>query len=76
MRHNPMYMSDYIKQLDSILTSGNRKLLIDAGTISHEQALEKARLEYRKYQENTLSPVEEEYLLTIKNVEKKVKSCQ
>ena len=65
-----MYMSDYIKQLDSILTSGNRKLLIDAGTISHEQALEKVRLEYRKYQENTLSPVEKEYIKSVRNIGK------
>ena len=70
IEHKPMYMSDYIKQLDSILTSGNRKLLIDAGTISHEQALEKARSEYRKYQENTLSPVEKEYIKSVRNIGK------
>jgi len=69
-----MYMSDYIKQLDSILTSSNRKLLIDAGTISHEQALEKARLEYRKYQENTLSPVEKEYIKNVRNIGKIAKN--
>ena len=73
IEHKPMYMSDYIKQLDSILTSGNRKLLTDAGSISHERALEKARKEYYKYQEITLSSVEKEYLKTIKNVGKIVK---
>ncbi len=71
IEHKPMYMSDYIKQLDSILTSGNRKLLMDAGNISHEQALEKAREEYRKYQINTLSTVETEYIKSIGKIAKK-----
>jgi hypothetical protein len=71
IEHKPMYMSDYIKQLDSILTSGNRKLLIDAGNISHEQALEKAREEYLKYQTNTLSTVETEYIKSIGKIAKK-----
>ena len=73
IEHKPMYMSDYVTQLDSILTSGNRKLLTDAGSISHDQAMKKAKDEYRKYQEITLSPVEEEYLKSIKEVEKEAK---
>ena len=52
---------------------GNRKLLIGAGSISHDQAMKKAKDEYRRYQAITLSPVEEEYLKSIKGVEKEVK---
>ena len=66
MRHVPMYMSDYIHQLDSILSSSGQKLLDHAGSVSHQQAVDKATEEYRKWQENTLSPVEEAYLETIK----------
>lgn len=73
IEHRPMYMSDYVSQLDSILTSGNRKILMGAGRVSHDQAMKKAKEEYRKYQETTLSPVEEEYLKSIKGVEKEVK---
>ncbi len=73
LEHNPMYMSDYIRQLDSVLTSGNRPLLEGAGSVSHTQALEKATAEYRKYQNNTLSPVEEAYLETVKETAKLVK---
>ena len=69
-----MYMSDYVTQLDTILSSGNRKLLKDAGSVSHKMALEKAKDEYRKYQEITLSPVEEEYLKSIKTAMKEVKN--
>lgn len=73
IEHKPMYMSDYVEQLDSVLSSGNRKLLTGAGSVSHDQAMKKAKDEYRKYQEITLSPVEEEYLKSIKGVEKEVK---
>ncbi len=73
IEHKPMYMDDYVKQLDSVLSSGNRKLLNGAGSVSHKQALEKAKAEYRKYQEITLTPVEKAYLESIKEVSKEVK---
>ena len=73
IEHRPMYMQDYIAQLDAVLTSGNRKLLTDAGTVSHRQALRKAEQEYRKYQAATLSPVEEAYLTSIRELEKEAK---
>ena len=73
IEHKPMYMADYVEQLDSILTSGNRKLLEDSGKVSHDEAIKKAKTEYRKYQEITLSPVEEEYLKSVKGLEKEVK---
>lgn len=73
IEHRPMYMSDYIEQLDSILVSGNRKFLEGAGSVSHDQAMKKAKEEYRKYQEITLSPVEEEFLKSIKGISKEVK---
>lgn len=76
LEHKPMYMSDYIHQLDSVLTSGNRPLLEGPGSVSHAQALEKAATEYRKYQSNTLSPVEEAYLETVKATEQLVKKTQ
>ena len=66
MEHKPMYMKDYINLLDRLLTTGDRQILYDVGSISNEKALEKAMSEYRKYQNNTLSPVEEAYLKIIK----------
>lgn len=72
VEHKPMYMSDYVSQLDLILSSGNRKLLDNAGSVSHAQALAKARKEYDKYQEITLSPVEKAYLESINDINKKM----
>ena len=73
IEHRPMYMKDYIRQLDSVLSSGDRQLLQDSGTVSHTQAVEKAKTEYRKYQNKTIAPVEEAYLGSIKTLEKEVK---
>lgn len=73
IEHRPMYMNDYVEQLDSILSSGGRKLLTGAGKISHNQAIKKAKTEYRKYQTITLTPVEEAYMKTIKDVNKTAK---
>lgn len=76
LEHRPMYMSDYVEQLDKILSSGNRKLLSGSGSISHDKAMKKAKEEYRKYQENTLSPVEQAYMETIKAAGKSAQKGQ
>jgi hypothetical protein len=68
MRHNPMYMSDYVEHLDRILQSTGEQLLVGQGKVSHEQAMTKARQEYRKFQTKTLTPVETAYLETIKSL--------
>lgn len=73
IEHRPMYMSDYVQQLDSVLSSSGRKLLEGSGTVSHAKAIEKATAEYRKYQVQTIAPVEQAYLDTIKALEKDAK---
>lgn len=70
MRHNPMHMNDYVQHLDNVLRTTGEKLLEDSGAISHKTALEKAQEEYRKFQVQTLSPIEEDYLQAIKEMEK------
>lgn len=73
MRHRPMYMSDYVEHLDNLLKSTGEWLLIGAGKVSHVQAMEKAKAEYRKYQVQNLSPVEEAYLESIRSLEQTAK---
>lgn len=72
IRHNPMHMEDYIRQLDTILSSTGEKLLVGAGTVSHDKAIEKAKVEYKKYQVKTISLVEKEYLETLKAISNKI----
>lgn len=73
MRRRPMYMSDYVEQLDNILSSAGESLLSGPGSVSHLQAMEKAEEEYRKFQVRELSPVERSYLETIKGLNEKAK---
>ena len=72
MKRKPMYMADYIKQLDNILSVTGEKVLQNAGRVSHQEAIEKATIEFKKYQVKTLSAVEEDYLRTLKSLEKKL----
>ena len=73
IEHNTMYMSDYVEQLDKILSSTGKDILENAGSVSHKQAIEKAEAEYQKFIQKNLSPVEKEYLEVIKNLEKTAK---
>lgn len=74
MRRRPMYMADYVEQLDNILSSTGEALLEGPGTVSHREAMEKAEREYRLFQVRELSPVEQAYLATIKALNSKAKS--
>ncbi len=73
IEERPMRMEDYVRELDTILNSTGRKILENAGKISHAQAKEKATAEYKKYKVKTLSTVEKEYLKTIATLEQKAK---
>ena len=70
-RHEFMTMADWAKHLDNVLTMNGEQLLVGSGSVSHQQAVEKATDEYKKYQQRTLSDVEKAYLDTIRLLEDK-----
>lgn len=76
MEHKTMYMSDYVEQLDRILSGTGKEILEGAGSVSHKQALEKVEKEYQKYIQKNLSPVEQAYLETIRTLEKEAKGVE
>ena len=67
-RQQVMTMKDWAAHLDNILTMSGEKLLQGAGKVSHEQAIEHATNEYKKYQQRTLSQVEKDFLENIKTL--------
>ena len=69
-----MTMKDWSEHLDRILTMSGENLLRDSGSISHEQAVNKATTEYKKYQQKTLSEVEKNYLENLKTLDEKTKT--
>jgi hypothetical protein len=49
MKRIPMHMADWIAKLDDFLRLSGRELLSHAGTITHEEAMEKAATEFEEY---------------------------
>ena len=67
-KEQPMTMNDWANYLDRILTMSGEQLLQDAGSVSHEDAMEHATTEYRKYKQRTISDAEQDYLNAIKRL--------
>lgn len=67
-RQQIMTMKDWAEHLDRILTMSDEQLLQGNGKISHDEAVEKATVEYKKYQQKTLSDVEKAFLDSIKEI--------
>ncbi len=68
-REQVMTMNDWAAYLDRILTMTGEQLLQGSGKVSHEEAMEHATTEYRKYKQRTISDVERDYLFSIKTIE-------
>ena len=51
MQQTPMYMKDWIARLDAVISLNGRELLTHAGKISHEMAIAKSGLEYKKFKD-------------------------
>jgi len=74
--HQPMYMKDWLETLDKFSKDFGIGVLENAGTISHEQALDKAHREYEQYRKqfvDELSEVEKAYLESLNEMKKKLK---
>jgi hypothetical protein len=75
IRRKPMYMKDWIRQLDMFITMSGSELLQNAGRVSHMEAETKALLEYEKYKAKSadeLSPAELDFLESMKKAQKKL----
>ena len=75
MQHQPMYMKDWVLELDDFAQRYGKGILPGAGTVSHQAALDKAEAEYAKYRQKTIddpTPVERDYLAGIKDAQKKL----
>ena len=51
MQQTPMYMKDWIARLDAVISLNGRELLTHAGKISHEMAISKSELEFKKFKD-------------------------
>ena len=72
IEERPMTMNDWIEELNYFLTMNRKDILNGSGKISHEEAMNHAKVEYNKYKNRiSLKPtqVELHYLESIKNLE-------
>ena len=76
LNQTPMYMKDWVARLNDFLKMTGKEILQHAGTISHEQAIDKARTEYEKFKDlnkNQLSRAEKDFIKQIEATAKKLK---
>lgn len=77
LRRKTMTMRDWVAKLDDFLHMSDSEVLQNAGSISHEMALEKAKTEYDIYRKQTadeLSQVEKDFLDSVKKTQKMLES--
>ena len=75
LNQTPMYMKDWVERLNDFLQMTGKEILFHAGTVSHQQAIDKARIEYDKFKElnkNQLSPGEEDFIKQIETTANKI----
>ncbi len=77
MNRRPMHMADWLNKLDDFLKLSDREILNHAGSISHDDAIARATLEYERYaaeQHALPTPAEQHFneaLRTVKKLEQK-----
>jgi len=76
-RKEPMYMKDWVAELDKFAEIYGKSVLKDAGRITHEEAVQKAKTEYEEYKKlevEKLAPVEYAYLESLKGIQKRLET--
>lgn len=61
MEQHPMTMQEWIDELDRVLTNNRRPILTGSGSVSHQQAQEKAEHEYTIYRQREMNQLESDY---------------
>ena len=69
LEEKPMTMNDWIGALDTILAGNGRGLLSGKGTISHQQAVEKAQHEFDVYRTKEMRELESDFDRMLKEIE-------
>ena len=68
LEQNPMTMADWIAALDDQILRLRKNILEGAGTISHEEAIEKAEREFEIYREREMRLLESDFDKAVKRL--------
>ena len=74
LQQNPMRMAEWIEKLDELMKLSGRQLLVGNGSITHEQAKQKAIVEFEKYRKMEMLQYESDYDRAIKELIQKENS--
>jgi hypothetical protein len=75
IEEKPMYMKDWLKELDGFIEFRGRELLKNSGKVSRGDAVIKAENEYEKYKQkpiDELNQVEKDFLQSIKEAQRQI----
>ena len=76
LNRKPMHMQDWLQRVDDFLQMTGNDILTHAGTVSHQQALNKAKEQYTSYKEslkNELSKAEQDFVKHLEQSTKQLK---
>ena len=71
LQQTPMRMVEWIEKLDDLMRFSGRQLLVNKGTISHEEAKQKAIAEFEKYRKLEMLQYESDYDRAIRELVEK-----
>jgi hypothetical protein len=77
LNHEHMYMKDWLPQVDDFAQRYGKGVLLNAGTVSRQAAIEKATEEYKKYRKRIAdlpTRAERDYFDSIKKTQKQLES--
>ena len=63
-----MKMSDWVEELDKQILLNKRKILVNNGNISHEEAIKKAEKEFLIYREREMKELQSDFDIIMKEL--------
>ena len=69
LEQNPMTMADWIMALDDQILRLRKNILIDNGSVTHQQAIEKAEHEFEIYREREMRLLESDFDKAVKQLQ-------
>jgi hypothetical protein len=76
LNQKPMYMTDWISKLDEFIKISGNDILDHLGSISHQQALQKANDEYEKFKEQSKNDPSQVEIHFVKHLESSAKELK
>jgi Virulence protein len=71
LRKRPMNMSDWVTELDNQIVNSRSELLVGKGAVSHKQALEKAKREFKAYRDKEMKGLVSDFDRAVRELTKK-----